>query len=439
MKPRQWIRWTMEQGMPRAMLRRRARRGDPFARLMVGSEGRENPYPVVEELRQAGRLVPTSINWVTVDYELSRSILRDNRFGAFITPDINTPGKAEMPDSLRRLLRSAILPANPVDPPSLLMLDPPDHTRVRKSVSAAFTPRAIGKLRDRVESVTTELLDALPANGTVDLIEAFAAQLPMALIAEMLGVGVDSENRERFLSWGDRVTPLLDFGVPLRTYRLAAATLAQVDAFLDNLITELRANPGDNILSSLVTANELDPDELKSTASLLFGAGFETTVNLIGNGVTQLLAHPDQLELLHAEPALWPQAVEEVLRFDSPVQSTARMALCEMEIAGVTLRPGNVVVMILAGANRDPKIFENPNAFDITRANVKEHLSFSSGPHVCLGASLARMEGAYALRTLFERFPDLRLAGTPERRLQFNLHGYAHLPVHLGRQVPAAA
>ncbi|UFS93349.1 cytochrome P450 [Nocardia huaxiensis] len=425
--------------MPRAMLRSKARKGEPFARLMVGAEGRENPYPILEELRRAGKLVPTSINWVTVDYELTRSILRDNRFGAFITPEINVPGKSGMPEGMRKLLRSAILPANPVDPPSLLMLDAPDHTRVRKSVSAAFTPRAIGKLRQQVEAVTTELLDALPSDGTVDLIESFAAHLPMALIAEMLGVGVDHENRERFLGWGDKVTPLLDFGVPLRTYRTAAATLDEVDRFLDDLIEELRVNPGDNILSSLVTANELGPDELKSTASLLFGAGFETTVNLIGNGVTQLLAHPDQLERVLAEPGLWPQAVEEILRFDSPVQSTARMALCELEIAGVTLQPGNVVVMILAGANRDPGVFENPHTFDITRKNVREHLSFSSGPHVCLGASLARMEGTYALRTLFEQFPDLRLAGTPERREQFNLHGYAHLPVHLGKRVPAAA
>lgn len=190
-------------------------------------------------------------------------------------------------------------------------------------------------------------------------------------------------------------------------------------------------------MSTLVSAGELDDYALKATASLLMGAGFETTVNLIGNGVVQLLANPDQLDRLRAEPDLWPNAVEEVLRIDSPVQTTARTALEDLELDGEQLRRGHTVVLSLAGANRDPKVFADPDRFDVTRANAKEHLSFSNGIHVCLGASLARMEGVYALRALFERFPDLALDGTPRRRRLFTLHGYEHMPVRLGRAAHA--
>ncbi len=426
MNPRYMARWLVEHGSARMLMRVQARRGNPFAKLMGTAAGLADPYPYIEQLREQGRLAHSPISWSTVDYELARNLLRDNRFGVFGIDGF------EIPEWLHRTVKSAQIPPNPVEPPSMLITDPPEHTRLRKSVSAAFTPRAIGRLRDRVESVTTELLDALPAGGSADLVGDFAAQVPIAIISEMLGF--PDSRREQFLAWGDVMSPLLDFGIPWRTWRTAISSMLEMDAYLDDHIARLRVEPGEDILSSLVAAGDLDDRELKATASLLMGAGFETTVNLIGNGIVQLLSHREQLALLREDEDLWPNAVEEILRFDAPVQTTARAALCDVEIAGTALRQGSVVVMSLAGANRDPGKFEFPDRFDITRANAREHLTFSSGVHTCLGASLARMEGVYALRSLFERFPDLSLAGAPQRRPLHNLHGFARIPAQLGER-----
>ncbi|WP_067479084.1 cytochrome P450 [Nocardia amamiensis] len=429
MKPQYWFRWLSVQGAPRLALRFQARRGDPFAELMAGPTGSDDPYSLIEQLRGRGRLQRTSIAWATFDYELSRSILRDTRFGVRTTESFN------IPKPLQKLAERFPLPANPVEPPSMLVIDPPEHTRMRKPVASAFTPRAVRRLRDRVETVTEELLNALPAGGPADLIESYASQVPIAIISEMLGF--PDEDKARFLHWGDQMTPLLDIGIPWRAYRKALLAMEVMNDYLDRHIERLRREPGEDILSSLVTAGELDSVALKATASLLMGAGFETTVNLIGNGVAQLLAHPDQLERLRAEPELWPNAVEEILRFDSPVHTTARTALTDVELDGVLVRAGNTVVLSLAGANYDPAVFADPGRFDVGRDNAKDHLSFSSGVHACLGASLARMEGGYALRALFERFPDLRLDGVPMRRNLFTLHGYERMPVQLGRRAQA--
>lgn len=431
MSPRYWARWAVEQGAARWGLRLQARGDSPFAKLITTSDALHDPYPQIEAIRSQGRLVPNPYTWATADYEYIRTILRDNRFGAF------GPDSMNVPPWMRNHLKRAQTPPNPVEPPSMLMIDPPDHTRIRKSVSAAFTPRAIGRLRDRVESVTTELLDALPPEGSADLIAAFAQQVPIAIITEMLGFPQASRNE--FLSWGDAASPLLDIGIAWRTWRDAYTAMGVMDRYLDGHLATLRATPGEDILSSLVTAGELNERELKATASLLMGAGFETTVNLIGNGVVQLLSHPEQLAMLRADPDLWPQAIDEILRFDPPVTMTARIALCDAEIGDRTLAAGTVIVMSLAGANRDPNKFTDPNRFDITRANAREHLTFSSGIHTCLGASLARMEGVYALRSLFDAFPDLTLAGAPERRPLYTLHGYSHMPVRLGRRATATA
>ncbi|MFJ1457715.1 cytochrome P450 [Nocardia sp. N2S4-5] len=431
MKPRYWFRWLVVQGAPRLVLQTYSRRGDTLSRLMSAPDAADDPIPLLASLRAQGRMVRTPLGWATTDHELCRTILRDNTFGV-------AAAEGFVPRPLRRLMEFAELPPNPVSPPSMLVIDPPEHTRMRKPVASAFTPRAIARLRDRVESVTAELLDALPAGGSADLIAAYASQVPIAIISEMLGFP-DSE-RERFLAWGDAASPLLDVGTSWRTTRAASAALLEMDGYLDEHIARLRREPGEDILSGLVSAGDLDDRELKASATLLMGAGFETTVNLIGNGVVQLLRHPEQLARLRAEPELWPNAVEEVLRFDAPVQSTARIAGRDAEFGGAPVRAGNTVVLLLAGANRDPAVFENPDSFDITRPNAKDHLTFSSGIHVCLGASLARMEGAYALRSLFESFPDLQLAGEPQHRPLFTLHGYAHLPVLLGDRAghPAA-
>ncbi|WP_194815207.1 cytochrome P450 [Nocardia sp. XZ_19_385] len=431
MKPQYWFRWFSVQGLPRLVLRTQARRGQPFAQLMGGPQGFTDPYPLIEQLRGQGRLVRTPIAWASADHELIRAILRDPRFG------VRANQSFDLPAPLQRFVERYPLPPNPVEPPSMLVIDPPDHTKMRRPVAAAFTPRAIRRLRERVETVTEELLEELPSGGSADLIAAFAAQVPIAIISEMLGF--PREDKGMFLAWGDAATPLLDIGISRKAHRTALDAMEVMNDYLDGHIERLRREPGEDILSSLVTAGELDTYGLKATASLLMGAGFETTVNLIGNGVVQLLSHPDQLARLRAEPELWPNAVEEVLRIDAPVQTTARSALEDVEIAGIRLRKGNTVVVSLAGANRDPGVFEDPTRFDVGRENAKDHLTFSSGVHVCLGASLARMEATYALRALFDRFPDLQLAGPPQRRKLFTLHGYEQLPVRLGTRAHTPA
>ncbi|WP_040791788.1 cytochrome P450 [Nocardia paucivorans] len=430
MKPQYLFRWINYHGIVRVLLNARIRRGDPFARLIAGSEGVADPYPLIERLRGEGGIHRMTPTWVTLDHALCREILRDNRFG------VGMPATFRVPERLRRLGRRFPIPPNPVDPPSMLMIDPPEHTRLRKPVASAFTPRAIGRLRDRVVTVTDELLAALPEDGRADLVADFAAQVPIAIISEMLGL--PDRDRQMFLNWGDDISPLLDFGIPWHTHQRAMRSSEQVNGYLLDHIERLRVEPGDDILSRLVTAGNLTTEELLASATLLMGAGFETTVNLIGKGIVALLNHPDQLERLRAEPERWPNAVEEILRFDPPVQATGRIALTDVEVAGVRLRKGSTIVLSLAGANRDPAVFRDPDRFDIGRENAKDHLAFGSGIHVCLGASLARMEGLHALRALFERFPELRLVEPPRRRRSYILHGYQHMPAEPGRRVPVA-
>ncbi|MFJ2664529.1 cytochrome P450 [Nocardia fluminea] len=427
MKPHYVYRWVNNHGLVLLFKKILIRRGNAFARLTGGAEGIENPYALIEEMRGEGGLIRALPVWITFDHDMVREILRDNRFGVGIPTVFGVPGP------VMRALERRPLPPNLMDPPSMLMIDEPEHTRMRKPVSAAFTPRAIARLRDRIETVTGELLTALPDDGPTDLVTRFAAQVPIAIISEMLGF--PDADRDMFLHWGDDISPLLDLGISWQTHQRAMESSERLHRYLVEHLERLRAEPGDDILSSLVTSGDLSTYELCASATLLMAAGFETTVNLIGKGIVWLLAHPEQLARLRAEPELWPNAVEEILRIDPPVQSTARTTRTALEIGGVRLREGSTLVLSLAGANRDPAVFTDPARFDITRDNAKNHVSFSSGSHVCLGAGLARMEAAHALRALFETFPDLRLTDPPTRRPLFTLHGYQHLPAHTGPRV----
>ncbi|MBL1076219.1 cytochrome P450 [Nocardia sp. 2] len=426
MSPRYALRWLLEQGGPGFLLRVLAWRGDPFARLVGSDAGMEDPFRFIEEIRQAGPLYRMPFGWATVDYEVSRQILRGGDWGVL------GPDAAQTPQFVKDRIKAAPIPANPVAPPAMILMDAPEHTRLRKSVSAAFTPRAIGRLRERVESVTAELLEAMPDNGSADLIGDFASQVPIAIISAMLGF--PDESRAQFLHWGEEFTPLLDIGIDWSTWSHAVAATFRMDEYLDAHIESLRGEPGADILSGLITETDLTHQELKSNAILMMAAGFETTVNLIANSIVRLLEHPEQLAKLRSDPALWPQAVEELLRLDTPVMNTGRVALRDTEVGGIELPAGSAVILSLPGANRDPKMFEDPNRFDITRKNAREHLSFISGPHVCLGASLARMEATHALRSLFEQFPELALHGAPRRLRRHTLRGYSSLPVRLGKR-----
>ncbi|TCJ99681.1 cytochrome P450 [Nocardia alba] len=425
MSAKYWVRWSAEHGAPRAVLRWQVRRGDPFATLLSGHQGLHDPYPLIDELRgRGGGVIKTPVSLATFDHAQVRAILRDPRFG--VRPAID----AELLAPWRKLAERVTVPPNPVEPPSMLVLDPPEHTRMRKPVASAFTPRAIARLRERVEVVTAELLAAMPAHGSVDLITDFAARVPIAIIADMLGF--PPADRERFLHWGDKVTPLLDIGTSWRTYRAAMSAIEDMDAYLADHIATLRRAPGEDILSTLVSSGDLSLRELQAGASLLMGAGFETTVNLIGNAVAALSAHPDQLALAQQDHERWPDVVEETLRFDPPVQTTARQTLEDVDLDGVRVRANRTIILSLAGANRDPAVFPDPHRFDIDRRNAKDHVAFSSGVHSCLGASLARMEAVHALRALYTRYPNLRLRGEPVRRNLFTLHGFEHMPVDLG-------
>jgi cytochrome P450 len=345
----------------------------------------------------------------------------------------------ELPRPLRALIsRTDPGVANPVEPPAMVVVDPPDHTRYRHLVAQSFTPRAIDSLNTRVADVTMELVDRIAGMPHLDLISDFAAQLPVVIIAEILGLPAD--DHPRMLQWGRSGAPLLDIGIGWKTYRNAINGLRGADRYLGEHFRLLRAGePGDNPFSRLAADGALTTRELTANAALIVGAGFETTVNLIGNGIVLLLQHPEQLARLRDDPDLWPAAVEEILRLDSPVQMTARTAGCDVEIAGEHIAAGDMVALLLGGANRDPHVFTDPARFDITRANARDHLAFASGVHACLGAALARIEGATALRALFETFPDMRLTAPPQRRGLINLHGYARLPAQLGCRRTAAA
>jgi cytochrome P450 len=256
----------------------------------------------------------------------------------------------------------------------------------------------------------------------------------VTVIAEILGV--PPSERRKVLEYGASAAPSLDLGLPWRRFRKVEAALRDFDAWLERHLERVRREPGSDLLSRLVTARGedgrgLDDTELKSTAGLLLAAGFETTVNLLGNGIALLREHPDQLDALRERPDLWPNAVDEVLRLDPPVLLTGRSCVRDSVVAGVQVPAGAVVTTVLAGANRDPDVFADPHRFDVARANAHEHVAFSAGRHYCLGAALARMEGEVGLRMLFERFPDLALAPGAVRRSTRILRGYERLPASL--------
>ncbi|BBZ25441.1 cytochrome P450 [Mycolicibacter hiberniae] len=421
MQPGLWLRWAVLHGLPRALLAVQARRGEPMARLLVGPLRGGDQAPLIEQIRARGRLTRTPAALVTADHEMCRTILRDDSFGA------SNPANMNLPKPVRWVFyRTDPQLPNPAEPPSMLVVDPPAHTRYRRAVVRAFTPRAIERLQTRIVEITEELLDRMATAAHPDLIADFAAPLPALIIAEILGIPQDQ--RSQMLDRGDRSAPLLDIGLSWKTFRCAMRSLREGDREFSDHIELLRADPGEDVYSQVIRDGQLDRRELGVTALLLAGAGFETTANLIGNAIVLLLRHPDQLAKLRDDPGLWPAAVEEVLRYDSPVQMTSRNALCDLELAGQQVAAGETVALLLGGANHDPGVFTEPDRFDITRANAKDHLSFSSGIHACLGANLARMEATIALRALFERFPDLQLDGPPTPRGLATLRGFQRMP-----------
>ncbi len=389
-------------------------------------EFRENPYPFYYRLRSLDPVHWSDIagRWVLTRYSDCVAILRDaTRFSA----DPNTwNGYADFV-----VAQGGPGPLLEMETHWMLMKDPPDHTRLRTLVTKAFTPRVAEGMRPRVQARVDELLDSVRAAGRMDVIADLAFPLPTIVICEMLGVPV--EDREQFKGWTRDLARSLD---PIVTPDIIAtadqATVAFTDYFRA-LIAIRRKNPQPDLLSSLIATEEqgdrLTEDELIATAILLLGAGHETTMNLIGNGMLALLRNPDQLDKLKRDPTLITSAVEELLRYDGSVQMTARTALVDVEIGGKTIPKGVQAIIVLGAANRDPAQFPDPDRLDITRPDNR-HIVFSYGIHHCLGAPLARVEAQVTINTLLRRMPNPRLTGEMlEWRETVTLRGLKALPI----------
>jgi cytochrome P450 len=406
----------------RTIMRAQALTGDPAARLFA-MRPTKDPYSSYEAVRAQGTLVRSKMGmYLTASHELCNSLVRDHRFGVL------PPGALSPVDSRAFAADGRVL-VNPVEQ-SFLVRNPPDHTRLRKSVAPWFTPRALRDQVPTVERVVTEYLDEVGDRPTFDLVGEFAARVPIQVIADLLGV--PSGDHASFARWGSALVNALDGVRDMGEMRALHSGLREFDAFLGDLVEHRRRHPGTDIVSTLVAKDELSHDELLATTELLLVAGFETTVNLIGNAVLAVLANPAVRRRLVEDPDYAEKVVEETLRTDPPVQYTVRIPLEHVEVAGTKIAKGTPIMLLLAAANRDPAVFADPHRFDPDRPELREHLAFSSGIHYCLGAGLARIEGAAALRGVFGRFPDLRAAGPVRRRPSRIIRGALRLPVSTG-------
>ncbi|MBO7745672.1 cytochrome P450 [Paenibacillus sp. MWE-103] len=367
--------------------------------------------------------------WVASRYEDVNRILKDPVFVRESRNALPEPQRQELPPPSEEWKPVGELLDN-----WMLFRDPPAHTRLRRLVSHAFLPRAMDRLEPKVRGIAEYLADEMAEASRPDLIASFAFPLPVIVIAELLGV--PPEDRELFKAWSHVFAGVLEGGDRPAGFALQAKQAAEeISAYFRDLIAERKTAPREDMISELIAAHEqgerLTEQELVATCVLMLVAGHETTVNLIGNSVYCLLRHPDQLALLLARPELAASAVEEALRFESPVRMTSRIASADYEIGGRTIRQGQSANVILGAANRDPAQFERPNVFDIERS-PNRHLAFASGPHFCLGAPLARMEGELALSALLSRYPRMRLAdGEPNWRQSLLFRGLETMPLYL--------
>lgn len=376
---------------------------DPLALLSL-RPGRANPYPLYEQLRARGTLTPTRQgNWATTSHRVCSSVLRDRRFG--VAP----------PDGFET---------------SFLGKNPPDHTRLRRVVTPAFSPKAVATYTPRIEQVAGKLLDEAATNGAFDMVSAFSAPLPIAVITALLGI--PDSDAQTFTRYGVLIGGALDGIRSLSHAAQLQSASTELQQLFENLFALRREQPQDDVVSHIVAAEggQVQPAEMLPICFLLLIAGFETTVNLISNGAIALLSHPEQWKALCADPeGLAQKAVEETLRYDPPVHLTDRYALEPIELEGQRIRTGQGVFTLLAAANRDPEVYVSPAVFDLSRENPAPHLAFSSGIHYCLGQPLATLEARIAIRLLAERLPGLRQAGPVKRRNATIIRGPLSLPV----------
>ncbi|HET7483316.1 MAG TPA: cytochrome P450 [Actinomycetota bacterium] len=385
---------------------------------------RADPWGLCRALRDHDPVYASPFGaYIVTDYEHGLSVLRSPDFS--VDPRKATALPFAPPDALSFAERGL--------DHTMLFVDPPDHTRLRSLVSKAFSPRAIAALRVRIEALVTELLDGFDGDE-VDLMASFYYPLPVTVIAEMLGI--PAADREVFRGWAKALAPVLDPLIPPDNMQeMATAGIALVE-YVDALIAERRRDPGTDLISELIRAEDegdrLSGDEVRSTVILLLIAGHETTMNSLGNGTYALAQRPDELRRLYEDPALLKPAIEEIFRHDGPGLITARIALREVEVADKKVTPGQIVVVVIGAANRDPKQFDDPDRFDVGR-DPNKHLAFSAGPHFCLGAVLARMEMQIALGALLRRHRSIELMEQPRWRRTVTFRGLESLKVRLGQ------
>lgn len=390
---------------------------DPLA-----SETLSDPYPIYARLRAEAPVQrsPTGV-WLVLGYDEAVGILRDHeRFSVDhqrydFGPEENR-GRTATDRGMENIM---------------LFKDPPDHTRLRGLVNKAFTPRVVESIRERITGVVNELIDKVETRGEMDVIEDFAYPLPVTVIAEMLGI--PESDRNSFKGWSRQIAPILDPVISDEVFLQVAEAGLALAVYFDELVAARRAAPRADLISELIHAEEagdrLTPEELRATLILLLVAGHETTMNLIGNGLLALLRNPDEADRLRADPSLARPATDELLRYDGSVHLTARTAMIDVEIGGARIPAGEMAIVILGAANRDPAQFPEPDRLDIAR-DPNRHLAFSAGGHFCVGATLARVEGQIAFETLVRRLPGLELADPdPAHRATVTLRGLKALPV----------
>lgn len=388
-----------------------------------------DPYPAYAELRARGRVLyyEPSNQWLVPHHADVAALLRDRRLGRTYTHRFTHEEFGRTPPPPEHE------PFHTLNDHGMLDLEPPDHTRIRRLVSKAFTPRTVERLRPYVHRLAGELVDGLVRDGGGDLLTDVAEPLPVAVIAEMLGI--PEADRAQLRPWSAAICGMYELNPTPRAAEAAVRASVEFSGYLRALIAERRRAPGDDLISGLIAAHDegdrLTEQEMISTAVLLLDAGHEATVNATVNGWWALFRNPAQLAALRADHGLVPSAVEELLRYDTPLQLFERWVLDEIEIDGTTIPRGAELALLFGSANHDPVVFAEPERLDLARRD-NPHISFSAGIHYCIGAPLARMELAASLTALLRKAPTLRLAAEPERTPNFVIRGLKGLSVEVG-------